>query len=97
MHRSSITESSSIDPLTDDGPSNYAKNYFLVPGSTYAIAAREKLTDTVWFVKIPERPEADQPYTDDYGFTVPKRPIIFQSESIWSMLAKQDTKHIFKK
>ena len=47
-------------------------NDFLVPGCICAIAASVKSANTVWFVKILERCKADQPYTDDYGFTVAK-------------------------
>ena len=43
-----------------------------MPDCICAIAPSEKSTDTVWFVKILERREADQPYTDGYGFTVAK-------------------------
>ena len=37
-----------------------AVNDFLVPGCISAIAADDKSTDTVWFVKIIERCEADK-------------------------------------
>ena len=40
-----------------------------MPGYIYAIAASVKSTDTDWFVKILERREANQPYTDSYGVT----------------------------
>ena len=50
--RSSITEGSSIDPFTDDGPSNDVTNDFLVPGCNCKYAAGEKLADAVWFFKI---------------------------------------------
>ena len=56
----------------------------------------EKSTDTVWFVKILERHETDQPYTDNYCLTAVKGQYFF-SGSIWNELVKQDTKHFFKK
>ena len=43
-----------------------------MPDCICAIAPSEKPIDTVWFVKILERREADQPYTDGYSFTVAK-------------------------
>ena len=63
---------SSSDPPNADGPSYDVKNDFLVAGFICAIAASEKSTDTVWFVKILERCEADQPYTDDNCLTAAK-------------------------
>ena len=48
--------------------------FLCMPGHICAIAACEKSTDIVCFVKIIERHETDQPYTDDYGFTVAKDP-----------------------
>ena len=41
-----------------------------MPGCICAIAADDKSTDTVWFVKIAERSEADKKCTNDYGHTV---------------------------
>ena len=63
---------SSSDPPNADDPFYDVKNDFLVPGFICAIAASEKSTDTVWFVKILERCEADQPHTDNYCLTVAK-------------------------
>ena len=63
---------SSIDPPTADGLSHDVTNDFLVQGCICAIAASEKWTDTVWFVKILEKREADEPYTDNYSLTVAK-------------------------
>ena len=71
MFFSSIFEGSSIDSPTADG-SSHVTNNFLVPGCICEIATGEKSTDTVWFVKILERLEADQLYTDNDGFTVAK-------------------------
>ena len=45
-----------------------------------AIAAIEKSTDTFWFIKIIERREVDQPYTDDYVYTVAKGQKIFSAK-----------------
>ena len=70
MLHSSIILVSSIDPPCVDGPSHDITSDFLVPGCICAIASSEKSTDTVWFVKILKRHEADQPYTDNKGFTV---------------------------
>ena len=56
---------SSIDPPTGEGPSHDVTNNFLVPGCICAISASEKSADTGCFVKILERHEGDQPYTDD--------------------------------
>ena len=92
---SSIVEGSSIDPPTANGPSHDVTNDFIISDCICAIAASEKLTDTVLFVKILKWGEADQPYTEDYGFTVAKIKN-FPVESIWNELAK-DTKHLFKK
>ena len=77
---SSVVEGTSIDPSTADGPSHDVTNDFLVPGCICAIAASEKSTDTVWFVKILKRHEADQPYTDDYSFTVAKGQWFFSGK-----------------
>ena len=63
---------SSIDPPTADGLSHGVTNDFLVQGCICAIAASEKWTDAVWFVKILEKREADEPYTDNYSLTVVK-------------------------
>ena len=73
---------SSIDPLTPDGPSHDVTNDFLVPGCICAIAASEKSIDTVWFVKILEKREADQPYTDDYSLTVAKDQEFFSGKHL---------------
>ena len=70
MLHSSIVQHSSIDPSTADGRSNDARNGFLVPGCICAFAVSESSTDTVCFVKIFERHDADQLYADDYGVTV---------------------------
>ena len=96
MLHSSIVGGSSIDPASVGSPSHDVMNNFLVPGCIYAIAANEKSTDKVWLVKIREGSKADQPYTDDYGFTVAKGKK-FSVESVWNELVKQDTKDLFKK
>ena len=70
MLYSSIVQHSSINPSTADGLSNDVRNGFLVPGCICAFAASECSTDTVCFVKIFERHDADQLYADDYGVTV---------------------------
>ena len=73
MLHSSIVEDFLIDPSTADSTYHDVTNYFLVPSCIFVIAASEKPTDTVWFVKIFERREAvDQPHTDDYGLSVAK-------------------------
>ena len=77
MLRSSIVEGSNSDPPAVNGPSNDVTNDFLVPGCICAIAATEKSTNTVCFVKILESREANQPYTDDYSFTVAKCQEVF--------------------
>ena len=41
-----------------------------MPGCICAIAADDKSTDTIWFVKIIERCETDKQCTNDYGHTV---------------------------
>ena len=92
MLRSSIVEGRSIDPVTTDGPSHDVTNDLLVPGCMCAIVANEKSTNTVWFVKILEKREADQPYTDYYSFIVAKDQEFF-SGKCWNKLAK----HLFKK
>ena len=56
--------SSSYSPPPTDGPSHDVTNAFLVPGCIFAIVASENSPDTVCFVKIHERCEADQPYID---------------------------------
>ena len=68
----SIVEGSSIDRPTADGLSHDVTNDLIVAGCICAIAASEKSTDTIWFDKILEKHEADQPYADDYEFTVAK-------------------------
>ena len=71
---SSIVEGLLIDPSTGDSTyhDHDVTNYFLVASCIFVIAASEKATDTVWFVEIFERREADQPYTDDYGLLAAK-------------------------
>ena len=69
-----------IDPPTGDGISHDVTNDFLVPGCICALAANENSTDTVWFVKILERCEVDQPYTDDYGLRVAKEQEFFSEK-----------------
>ena len=68
----SIVKGFLIDPPTAGGPAHDVTNDFFVPGHICAIAASEKSTYIVCVVKIIERHETDQPYTDDYGFTVAK-------------------------
>ena len=63
---------SSSDNPTADGPSYDVTNNYLVPDCICVIAAGEESTDTVWFVKVPKKCEADQPYSDNYDFTVAK-------------------------
>ena len=77
---SSIVQGSSIDPPTADGPSDDIKNDFLVPDCIWAIFASKKSTDTVSFVKILEKRETGQLYTDDYGFTVAKDQEFFSGK-----------------
>ena len=69
---SSIVEGSFIDSPTADGSSHDVTNDFLVPGCICAIVPSKKWTDIVWFVKILERCEAGQPYTDNYRFAAAK-------------------------
>lgn len=70
MLHSSIVQHSSIDPSTAGDSSNDARKGFLVPGCICAFSASESSTDTLCFVKIFERHDADQLYADDYGVTV---------------------------
>ena len=90
---SSIVQASSVDPPTADGPSPNVANDFLVPGCICEIAASENSTDTVWFVKIFESSEADQPYTDDYSFTSAKGQKIFSGKY---MEQAETSFHLFK-
>ena len=59
-----LKDSSIVPPIADDLSHDVTFD-FLVPGCICAIATSEKSIDTVWFVKILEKPEAHQPYTDD--------------------------------
>ena len=81
----SFIKGSSTDLPTADGPSHDVTNDFFSAGHICAIAAGEKSADTVCFVKILERHEENQKAKN------------FSVESICNKLAKQDTKHLFKK
>ena len=68
----SIVQHSSINPSTAEGLSDDVTNDVLAPGCICEIGGGEKSTDTIWFVRILERCEADLRYTIDYSFKVAK-------------------------
>ena len=51
---------------------------FILPGSVCAIAASEKSSDTVWFVRIESEETLQEATTDDYGHTIIPRQKFFK-------------------
>ena len=63
MKKTSLRSNNSSDKEGED-----VYKEFIVPGSVCTIAASEKHSDTVWFVKIKSKEEtSDETVIDEYG------------------------------
>ena len=69
---------------------------FVLPGSVCAIAASEKSSDTVWFVRIESEEETlQEATTDDYGHTIIPGQKFFKGRYLEKVSTKKNTQ-IFK-